>query len=51
MTMTKKDAATALADKGIALPDNWSKLSTERAVTWATNEMAAHDRSRLRYAA
>lgn len=41
MTMTKKEAATALADKGIALPDNWSKLSTERAVTWAVNEMAA----------
>ena len=44
MTMTKKEAATALAGKGIALPDNWSKLSTERAVTWATNWTAAHER-------
>jgi hypothetical protein len=40
MTMTKKDAAMTLADKGIALPDNWSKLSTERAVAWATDALA-----------
>lgn len=41
MTQTKQDAAATLAEKGIALPDNWSKLSTERALTWAANALAA----------
>lgn len=40
---TKKEAAATLADRGIALPDNWSKMSTERAVEWAKNELGAHE--------
>jgi hypothetical protein len=36
---TKKEAAATLAEKGIALPDNWSKLSTERALAWAGEAM------------
>lgn len=40
---TKKEAATMLADRGIALPDNWSKLSTERAISWAELEAGAHE--------
>jgi hypothetical protein len=36
---TKKESAATLAEKGIALPDNWSKLSTERALAWAGEAM------------
>ena len=38
----KKEAAAMLAGRGIALPDNWSKLSTERAIAWADLEATAH---------
>lgn len=40
---TKKEAAEMLAGRGIALPDNWSKLSTERAIAWAGLEATAHE--------
>lgn len=41
MEYTKAEAAGLLAQNGIELPENWSKLSTARAVTWATNEVGA----------
>ena len=39
---TKKELAVAMAAMNIALPDNWSKLSTDRATAFVTNELAAH---------
>lgn len=39
----KIEFAGRLKAAGIALPDNWGKLSTSRAEAWMTNEIAAHE--------
>lgn len=41
MTLTKKEAAKNLADKGLGLPDNWSKMTTDRAIKWAEDALGA----------